>query len=85
VIADEARATDRPARKAARQRDDDATAALVAADPLALLRERLVEIDGQMARLSRMHRRQGDELAGRLLKTLERERAELLEKADTNE
>jgi hypothetical protein len=80
VIAGEVRATDRQARQVARQREAEAAAALVAADPLAPLRERLSEIDEQMAKLDRMHRRGGDQLAGRLLATLERERGEIASK-----
>ena len=50
------------------------------ADPLAPLRARVAEIDDQLAKLSQMHRRHGDALAGRLIGTLERERAALLGK-----
>ena len=35
-----------------------------------------------MAKLGRMHRRQGDALAGRLMTTLEWERVEILAKVD---
>src|SRR4051812_43598883 len=78
VIADEVRAADRQARKAARQRDAEAEAAAVVADPLLPLRERLAEIDEQLARLWSMRDRLGDVCAGRLVGTLEREREEII-------
>jgi hypothetical protein len=84
VIADEVRATEHQARQEARQREAEAEAAAVLADPLAPLRERLGEIDEQLAKLDRMHRRQGDALAGRLIGTLERERAGILARLGGN-
>jgi hypothetical protein len=46
----------------------------------ATMRERLLEIDEQLAWLRRVHLREGDALAGRLQKTLERERTAILSK-----
>jgi hypothetical protein len=79
AIADEARAAERKARKEAQRQEREADAALAAADPQAMLRERLSQIDGQLAGLKRMQQK-GDALAGRLTETLERERAGILAK-----
>ncbi len=80
AIADEARAAERKARQEARRQEREADAALAAADPQEALRERLGQIDGQLAELKRLHQQKGDALAGRLIETMERERAELLRK-----
>jgi len=80
AIADEARAASRKAGQEARRQERVADAALAAADPLQPLRERLGQIEEQLAGLKRMHRNHGDGLAGRLIETLERERNELLAK-----
>jgi hypothetical protein len=80
AIADDARAVERKARQDARRQEREADAALAAADPQAALRERLSQIDEQLAGLKRAHQQRGDALAGRLIETLERERAQLLVK-----
>jgi hypothetical protein len=80
AIADEARAAERKARQEARRQEREADATLAAADPQAALRERLSQIDGQLAKLKRMHQQKGDAVAGRLTETLERERAEIAAK-----
>jgi len=72
VIADEVHETERQARQEARRQAVEAEAAAVAADPLLPLRERLVEIEGQIERLTPMRDRSGDALAGRLIGTLEK-------------
>ena len=80
AIADEARAAERKVRQEARREEREADAALAAADSQAPLRERLSQVEGQLAGLKRMHQQNGDALAGRLIETLERQRAELLVK-----
>ena len=80
AIADEARAVERKARQEARRQEREADATLAAADPQAAIRERLAQIDGQLEGLKQMHQKRGDALAGRLIETLERERAALLAK-----
>ena len=80
AIADEARAAERKARQDARRQEREADAALAAEDPQQALRDRLGQIDGQLDELKRLHQQKGDALAGRLIETLERERAELLRK-----
>ena len=77
AIADDARAVDRKARQKARRQEREADAMLAAADPQAALRERLNQIEGQLAELKRLHEHKGDALAGRIIQTLERERADL--------
>jgi len=76
AVADEARAAERKARQTARRQEREADAALAAADPQMALRERLTQVEAQLADLKRRHQ-QGDALAGRLTETLERERATL--------
>jgi hypothetical protein len=80
AIADEARAVERKARQDARRQEREADAALAAADPQAALRERLLQVEDQLAGLKQIHQQKGDALAGRLVETLERERAGLLAK-----
>jgi hypothetical protein len=80
AIADEARATERKARQEARRQEREADAALAAADSQAGVRERLSQIEGQLAGLKQMHQQKGDALAGRLIETLERQRTDLLVK-----
>jgi hypothetical protein len=77
AIADDTRAVDRKARQEARRQEREADAMLAAADPQAALRERLTQIEGQLSELKRLHEQKGDALAGRIVETLERERAEL--------
>ena len=79
AIADEARAAERKVRQEARRQEREADAALAAADPQAALRERLDQLDTQLAGL-RVQQQKGDALAGRLIETLERERSGLLAK-----
>lgn len=79
AIADDARAGARKARQEARRQEREADAALAKSDPQAKLRERVAQIDEQLVGLKQAHRR-GDALAGRLIETLERERAQLLAK-----
>jgi hypothetical protein len=80
AIADEARTAERKVRQEARRQEREADASLAAADPQAALRERLSQIDGQLEGLKRTHQQRGDALAGRLVETLERERAGILAK-----
>ncbi len=80
AIADEARAAERKTRQEARRQEREADATLAAADPQAALRERLGQIETQLAGLKQMHQQKGDALAGRLIETLERERAAVLAK-----
>jgi hypothetical protein len=80
AIANDVRATERKARQEARRQEREADAALAAADPQATLRERLAQVDEQLAGLKRVHQQKGDALAGRLVQTLEIERAQLLSK-----
>ncbi len=80
AIADDARAVERKARQEARRQEREADAALAKADPQAPQRERLSQIDEQLAGLRQAHQQKGDALAGRLIETLERERAQLLAK-----
>jgi hypothetical protein len=75
AIADDARAVERKARQEARRQEREADAALAATDPLSGLRERLNQIEEQLAGLKRAHQQKGDALAARLIETLERERA----------
>jgi hypothetical protein len=76
-VTDEVRASDHQAPQDARRRDGEAEAAAVLGEPLAPLRERLVEIEAQIGKLRPLHLRQGDACAGRLIATLERERDDL--------
>ena len=76
------RQSDRRAPEA-RRREAESEAARALADPSAPLRERLGEIEARLPDLRRMHRQQGDALAGRLLGTLERERSEIMAKLGT--
>jgi hypothetical protein len=80
AIADEARAAERKVRQEARRQEREADAAIAAADPQAALQERLSQVEGQLTGLKRMHQEKGDALAGRLIETLERQRAEILAK-----
>lgn len=80
AIADDARAVERKARQDARRQEREADASLAAADPQAALRERLGQIEGQLPGLKQIHQQKGDALAGRLIETLELERAKLLAK-----
>jgi len=80
AIADEARAAERKVRQEARRQEREADATLAAADPQSALRERLIQLDAQLEGLKRTHQQKGDALAGRLVETLERERAGLLAK-----
>jgi hypothetical protein len=80
AVADEARAAERKVRQEARRQEREADAALAAADSQAPLRERLSQLDTQLAGLKQMHQQKGDALAGRLIETLERQRTELLAK-----
>jgi hypothetical protein len=80
AIANDERATARKARQEARRQEREADAALAAADPKAALRERLTQVEDQLAGLKRVHQQKGDALAGRLVQTLELEKAQLLSK-----
>ena len=80
AIANDQRATERKARQDARRQEREADAALAAADPQAALRERLTQIEAQLEGLKQVHQKKGDALAGRLVQTLELERAQLLSK-----
>jgi hypothetical protein len=80
AIATEERAAARKARQEARRQEREADAALAAADPQAALRERLTQVEDQLAGLKRVHQQKGDALAGRLVQTLELEKAQLLSK-----
>lgn len=80
AIANDARAVERKARQEARKQEREADAALAAADPQAAHRERLTQIEEQLAGLKQVHQKKGDALAGRLVQTLELERAQLLSK-----
>jgi hypothetical protein len=80
AIANDLRATERKARQEARRQEREADAALAAADPQAALRERLAQVEEQLAGLKRAHQQKGDALAGRLVQTLETEKAQLLSK-----
>ncbi|WP_395023195.1 hypothetical protein [Dongia sp.] len=79
AIADDKRAAERKVRQDARRQEREADATLAATDPQASLRERLAQIEGQLASL-RAHQKKGDALAGRLVETLELERVRLLAK-----
>jgi hypothetical protein len=78
AIANEDRAAARKAREDARRQEREADAALAAADPQAAMRERLTQIEAQLAGLKLAHQQKGDALAGRLVQTLELERTQLL-------
>jgi hypothetical protein len=80
AIENDQRAAERKARQDARRQEREADAALAAADPQAALRERLTQIEAQLAGLKQVHQKKGDALAGRLVQTLELERAQLLSK-----
>src|SRR4051794_40351364 len=80
AIANDERAAQRKVRQEARRQEREADAALAASDPQAALRERLAQVDEQLAGLKQVHQQKGDALAGRLVQTLELERAQLLSK-----
>ena len=80
AIANDLRAVERKARQEARRQEREADDALAAADPQAALRERLTQIEAQLAGLKQVHQEKGDALAGRLVQTLELEKAQLLSK-----
>ena len=80
AIANDLRAAERKARQEDRRQEREADAALAAANPQAALRERLTQIEEQLAGLKHVHQKKGDALAGRLAQTLELEREQLLSK-----
>jgi hypothetical protein len=80
AIANDARAAERKVRQEARRQEREADAALAAADPQAALRARLTQIEEQLPGLKQAHQKNGDPLAGRLVQTLELEKAQLLSK-----